>query len=296
MRYIERFINHCKYDLLELTVYDREDIVALNNYTGEQSVCVSMEFASYLRHFSRIENLVITAGEYSLSALEGIYTQKWIRLLVIDYENDDKDGRYQIDISQFPNLEYVFTRSSGNIVGIGTASALRTLVIGKYVDRDLSDLRGSKIDSLCLLKGRLCSLTGLEELPLKIVSISNCKFQKIQPLNTLPALRLLEIDQCGKIIDIDAFANRSLECFLLIGSRSIPSLRFLQQLPNLKRIRLECLVEDHDISWLDNLDDAILFTDKRCYNRKNRDLPKATYAYTIPEIPRWRNPFSCRTL
>ena len=296
MRNTERFINGKKYNLLELTVYDQDDVRELSKHKDEKAVCVSMEYAAYLKQFSSLETLILTAGESSSDALEGIYSQQSVRALVIDYENDEEDGFYQIDLSRLSNVEYVFTRSSWNIRGIGSAESLRTLVIGKWAHKDMEILKGSHMDSLCILSGKLRDLSGIGELPLKLLSISYCPIGKIEPVNNISTLQCLEIEACGRIDDMELLASDSLEFLILLGRKKIPSLKFVRNLTSLRRIWLEWAVEDCDLSALDSLETAKLFTDKRGYNRKNKDLPKSSTPYDIPSIPRWRYYFADRTI
>ena len=169
-------------------------------------------------------------------------------------------------------------------------------MIVKYAEQDLSPLRGCRLDTLCILSGKLRDLSGIEGLPLKILSISYCPIRKIEPVNGVSTLQCMEIEACGRIDDMELLASDSLEFLILLGRKKIPSLKFVRNLTSLRRIWLEWAVEDCDLSALDSLETAKLFTDKRGYNRKNKDLPKSSTPYDIPSIPRWRYYFADRTI
>lgn len=296
MRTIERFICNRRYSALELTVYDRKDVRELDLYSDVKTVCTSMEFAPFLSYFHGLENLILTAGQSSPAAKEGVYLQKSIRSLIIDYDNEDSDDCYRINVAEFPNLECVFVRNIKNVQGVQMSASLKTLSVVNYSESDLSMIQGSNLDSLQILRGKVRSLAGIERLPLKMLSLGNIPVKRIDCLNDLKKIQLLEIDRCSKIEDMESLANNSIEYLILLGSQSVSSLDFLFNLPNLKRILLEWTVRSGDLSLLDQLEKAVLFTDKKFYNRKDGDLPKTEKPYDITAVPMWRNIFSDRAL
>ncbi|MBQ7060680.1 MAG: hypothetical protein IJM85_02740 [Clostridia bacterium] len=293
---VVRYINNTPTDVLELTLYDKADFEELKRSSAIKSVCTSMEFAEYLPAFTSVESLILDPGSSSEAALNGIYSQHSIRSLVINYENDDCDPLYQIDLSRFSGLKYVFARHSGNITGVSESGSLRTLVVGNYAEDDFSLLQGSKIDSLCVLSGKIKSLYGSSRLPLRILSISNTPLSGVSALNDLQKLCFLELENCRKVSDMESLSSSSLEYLALLGNQRIGSLSFLSNLPQLKRIMLEWTVVDNDLSMLDGLEHAVVFTDKRGYNRKNKELPKAEKPYVFQDVPKWRSFLNNRKL
>ena len=290
MRFVQRFINHTEYNALEVIVNNQDDENELLSYQDIKTVCVSMEYAKYLYAFNSVEILILTSGKSSNEALEAIYFQKSIRALKIDYYYEDfNDSKYQIDLSEFPSLEYLFTRSSRNVINLDRAPLLRTLVFGKYMESDLSELKNCKIDSLAILTGRnLQFLNGIESIPIRLLSIGYSRIVSLKPLSECNKLEMLELDHCRRIRDLSGLYNENLRRLFLFGEQEIPSLEPLRRLSRLKYIALEWKVRDHDLSVLDTFEDASLIQDRAKYNRKDKDLPKAKIPYVVAQIPRWR--------
>ena len=79
------------------------------------------------------------------------------------------------------------------------------------------------------------------------------------------------------------------------GKNVFHDLSFLKQ-SSIKRILLDFDVEDGNLEILDSLEHAVVFTDKRKYNRKNAQLPKANRVYSLEQIPLWRYLYNDRKI
>lgn len=286
MRYVKKWIGDSEYEFLEVVVYDVEDMKELSKFTHAKNVIVSLDFIEFLDNFTQIEKLIITPGQLSVGVYNVLKKMTSLKSLKIDYEEDKPLSDWCIDLSVFPALEYVFSRSSYNFCNI--PSSLRTLIVMKWYDVDLSLLYNSSIDSLCVWGGKLKTLKGIEHTPIQILSLGNLRYLKdISHIEMMP-LKILEIDSCNQIISLENLSSDTLEYLMVYGKNKVQKGSFVKNFKNLKRIILDIFIEDGDLSSFDSLEQAVILTDKRAFNRNNAQLPKASYGYMLKNIPEWR--------
>ena len=115
MRISKKYINHNEYDVLEVTILDRDDVDEIEKeYTNFSHIEIDLSSLQYLSKFSRVETLILTGGVPTIDGLNTLYQHNAIKTLVLDYEETDSDEE-GIDITRFPNLQYVLSRSNLNI-------------------------------------------------------------------------------------------------------------------------------------------------------------------------------------
>lgn len=288
MRYLDQYINNSPYSFLEVTVYDNDDIEALSRYRYEKNVMMDLCYLKYLPYFNCIERLILKSGEIPINPHTFFRGMSALKSLKLDYEETEADTQYCIDISPFPNLEYLFARSSYNFCGLANSKSLKTLVVGNWYEKDLSSIQNANLDTLNIFNGKLTSLRGIEKLPLLILSLSyQRKLTEISEVKQLP-LKVLEIENCARIQNLEQLSSSTIECLSLIGNNKVASLEFLRQFPHLKRVMFDIQIEDGDLAILDQLEHAVILTDKRHFNRKYKQLPKTSKQYVLPEVPQWR--------
>ena len=84
-------------------------------------------------------------------------------------------------------------------------------------------------------------------------------------------------------------ALENLQLLSLTGSNQLENLDFLKTMKSLKTFVLGFNVLDGDLSLCDNVQDMHILTNKRHYNRKHEELPKATIRIKGNEsIEEWR--------
>ncbi|MGM9681214.1 MAG: hypothetical protein ACI3XR_06885 [Eubacteriales bacterium] len=295
MRYINKYLDG-EHKFLEVTVYDREDVQSLPQYWNEKNVITSVNNLQYLADFKQIERLILTSGETPNNVLEIIKTQQCLRALKIDYEETALSTSLCIDVSGFPSLEYLFSRSSFNFTGVSDSKTLRTLIVQSWYSDDLSKLSHSQIDSLSICCGRLKTLKGIENVPLQILSLANLRgLSDISYVEKLP-LKILELVNCNKVTSFENLSSDTLEYLMIYGRNKVRSGSFIKKYKRLKRVMLDIIIEDGDLSVFDNLEKATILTDRRHYNRKNSQLPKNENQYVIDSIPMWRYIYSGRLI
>ena len=296
MQYVKKWIADSEYIFLEVIIYDEQDIEELSNYTSEKNVIISLDNIKFLKSFNQIEKLIITSGQPSYDMDSVFRDMTYLRSLKIDYEEVDPSTNWCIDISVFPRLEYLFSRSSYNFCGVSDSKTLKTLIVMKWYQNDLLSLKNSSLDSLCIYGGRLKCLKGIEDTAIKILSLSNLRgLYDISWAKQLP-LKILEIENCNKIIDFEEFYSEDLEYLMIYGKNQISSGNFILKYKNLKRILLDVMIIDGDLNSFDNLEHAVILTDKKHFNRKNKELPKSLTKYEIENIPDWRYIYSNRNI
>ena len=118
MRYLDQYINNSPYSFLEVSVYDDDDIAALSAYRFEKNVMMDLCYLQYLPYFNCIERLILRSGEIPINPHPFFSGMRTLKALKLDYEETEADTQYCIDISLFPNLEYLFARSSYDFCGV----------------------------------------------------------------------------------------------------------------------------------------------------------------------------------
>lgn len=293
MRYIKQYIS-CEEVFLEVTVLDDDDISNLSQYQEEKNIMISLSDLQYLSNFFQVERLIITSGEAPKNFSEFLEMQKNLKELKLDFDETEPFTKWCVDVSKLSNLEYLFSRSSYNFKGISNSKSLKTLVVNKWYNENLIQLKHSSIDTLSIGNGVLRSLSGIEDMPLKILSLSNLsKLTDISIVQNLP-LQILELDNCNHIACLEDISSDTLEYLMIYGKNKIYSGSFIKKFKQIKRIILGVVIEDGDLSVFDTLDSAILLTNCRHYNRNNSQLPKSACQYSIFSIPQWRYIYSNR--
>ncbi len=118
MRWIDYYILNEAYSVLDAAIYDEEDICEIKNrYANARYVKTELSSMQYLHYFERVEILILTGGTATRTDWDGLYACEFLKMLVLEYEETDSDEE-GIDLSQFPMLSYVYTRSDLNIRNI----------------------------------------------------------------------------------------------------------------------------------------------------------------------------------
>ena len=296
MRYVEQMICNTAYDFLELAVYDEEDEAELKKYADEPNICLEMQMLPFLRYFHCVQRIILKPGELSPDGLTHLYAHKQLMALKIDYFEDDVQGAYAIDLSQFPKLEMLCAKNAYDFYNVGDCDSLRMLQVYEWDFLDFETLKNTKLDTLVISKGKAKSFSGIENLPLRILAASHLPVSSVEPINTLSSIQFLELECCNRLNDIEQLASPSLEYLILSGKGEVANLQFLKQNPNLRRIIFEYTVSDCDLSEFDCFEKVVLLQNKKGYNRTDRLLPKNSNPYLVEGIPTWRFYFNNRNL
>ena len=271
-----------------------EHIEYINKYQINKAIVIADDISFIaqcptLKHINIIPS--ITAGDnFDFSPL---YTLPEIQSL----RCSTKHGKFhetntKMDYSQVCGLEDLCV-STQNDVNFQRISTLKKLSVSNYNSSDLRDLFCSKeLDTLELSSCSIRTLDGIETAPKMqcLYLAHNRQLQDISRLDEVKkTLKALRIQKCGKISDFSVLAQlEKLEYLFLEGSNSIPSLNFVNSLPNLKTLIINMEVKDGDLAPCLNLSYVHCGRIHKHYNLKAHDLPKGVYYSGNENIELWR--------
>lgn len=226
-----------------------------------------------------------TVEEVSLNSnylkdVSGLYHIKNLKSLGLS-ESTVVDGKIEVDLEVFSNLEDLFLHWSKRIKGLGKLTNLKELCMYKYApkERDLQELGNlENLEELVLTQCKISSLTGIG----KLKNLRKLELNYLRTLNDLGDLeglnhylQKLEIETCKKIENLYKIGHlKALEFFILTNCGDIPSLSFVKELHQLKHFAFGGTnVLDGDLSPCMGID-YIHFTEKKHYSHKRKDFIK----------------------
>lgn len=267
------FIDDYSGIFLQVGMYDESDLVKIGIQDYE-NISIELDALSCLRFFPKVVNLILRPGCINTEQYQHLYNLN-IKRLKLDYYSDMLD-EYSIDLSRFPNLERVFSRTQYNFYNIANCQRLESLIVQEWYTFDLRYLENCGISALKILSGKLKGLDGINQLcNLRSLSLSNQRMlTNISELGDCNKLEILEIDSCNKVIPEEIPPINQLKSLLLSGRQSLNDYTFFLRFPNLEQLLLGVKLVDGNISYFQNLKHCTILTDYRHYSHKNADLPK----------------------
>lgn len=185
----------------------------------------------------------------------------------------------QIDYSRLPKLRRVLANGYGHN-GLSELKELETLYLGdgQPFFPTLENLSlGSQLQNLFLNQTSLRSLEGIQSATaLERLELSYSRvLSDIYPLTALSkSLKWLDIENCGKIKDFSPlYALKNLQILRLKGSNHIPSIEFIEKMPNLRFLVIRMNVEDGDMELCRRIPYAAI-QNRKHYSLKDEDLTK----------------------
>jgi protein phosphatase 1 regulatory subunit 7 len=186
----------------------------------------------FLRECKQVQAVHLQGGFADYS---GLYELPHLSHLSAVFPND-------IDVSALPALTDLSTDWTPKLdMTLFSAKSLERLWLRGYKpkSRDLGCMKVFRnLADLSVILSSLHSLRGIEMLPeLKKLDLSHCRLlEDITPLAQLAeTLEELEIDHCKKIKDLTFIrVLRHLRKAILVDSGSVPSLKFIEQMPDLE--------------------------------------------------------------
>ena len=244
--------------------------------------------------FIKVAPSVDSAEKYDFSPL---YGREFKSLTCFnEYYTYGKSNVGIVDFSKIIGIEELKINVNKGTLNYNRIESLKSLLIGDYksTNSDLSDLFVStELDTLQLIEGKMISLNGIERSSkMQYLDIIYCR--RLEDISALSKVRhsikSLNISNCSKIKDFSVFYElTNLERLEIWGNNTIPSLDFVKYMPNLKTLFLEINIEDGDITPCLGLHSAKLMKNRKHYNLKDKDLPKAEDVILGNEsIDEWR--------
>ena len=286
MRHSNEFMNKSRLDFIEIGSYDEEELAKLGSLPF-RNVSVELDALQCLRFFPCVENLILRPGEISE---EGLGYLRGLRIisLKLDYYSDCID-LYAIDLAQFPDLQFLFSRTQYNFYNIAMCQSLCTIVVQEWLGNDLTYLVGSSLRALCIFNGKLQRVEGIQAIP-QIISLSIANQRRLSDvhyLNLCCGLESLAIEKCNRIHVSQIPPLPNLRYLELIGSQTADDLSFLENYPRLEYLLLGILVINGNMQVLSKLKHCAIMSDCKHYSIKNTDLPKAQHRFHSHSIPQW---------
>ncbi len=225
----------------------------------------------FFEHIQKIRNIIINS--HLVINYSALSTHREIEEAVFDEANG------LIDLSWFPQMKFVSFFYNKNIIGIEKCSSVNRAIIRRFKPKsgNLDSLRlWTKLTDLSLVQPTLVSFDGIEDVKgLNRLELNNCRFEfSVEGIAKLvPWLKILEIDSCKKIQNIEAVTNLSnIEHLAVDNIGEIPSLKFIKKMKKLKRITfVNTNVLDGDLSPCIGLE-YVGFLDKKHYSHSRRDF------------------------
>ena len=286
MHYKERVIHRLQEEFLIIGAHDMEELTQ-EGPRCDRNIEISMDALRCLQYLPNVEHLILAPGYVlDLGDLQFLTGLK-IRSLEINYYAYDID-LMTIDLSVFPTLELVFSRTQYGFKNVSGCVSLQTLIVQEWLTEDLQALSGSSIKALEIFSiGKLKSLSGIENMR-HLVSLSVCNQRQLVSCSQLGLLHLesLKIESCNKLDYEQIPIMPELRMLYLRGKVRFPDISFvLSQAPNLEWLWLDHVVEGGDLTQLQQLKHAVIFTDCRHYSHKNHQLPKTKETFLSKYLP-----------
>lgn len=130
------------------------------------------------------------------------------------------DNDFNLDFSNFGNLEKLNTSYNKNIIGWNALNSLKRLQLGNVNSEDLTFIKGiNELEYFRIIKGKFTSIKGVENCTnLKTLFFQHCNsLETIFPyIEQLHCLVQLNLEKCKKIKDIEEIRNLNIENISII--------------------------------------------------------------------------------
>jgi len=234
---------------------------------------------SFLKDYSYVKRVVIN-GPFEIS---GLYYLNGLEFL--SYENYIKEQL--LDLSHFKDIKTCHLDLSSKIKGLNSLTEVKDIRLFHYTvkQKDLTGIGNLKqLESLYISMSNIESLIGIEEFKkLKSTEFHYLRnLTHIKPVATLSdTLEFLTFGNAKKITDFESVkALKNLKVLGFNDCGSIPSIKFINDMPNLESFRfVGTTVLDGELSPLKRLRFAG-FLNKKHYSITYKELAKL-HGHTI---------------
>ena len=228
---------------------------------------------SFLKQYSHVKKVVIN-GPFEIS---GLYYLNDLEFL--SYENYIKDQ--VLDLSCFKNIKTCYLDLSSKIEGLNTLSEVKDIRFFHYTvkEKDLTGLSNLKqLESFFISMSNIESLTGIEEFK----KLKNIEFHYLRNVthikevaNLSDTLEFLTFGNAKKITDFESVtALKKLKTLGFNSCGSIPSIKFINDMPNLEDLRfMSTDVIDGDMTPTMRLE-YVAFSNKKHFSHTLEQIRK----------------------
>jgi len=186
-----------------------------------------------------------------------------------------------IEFSSFPQLEDVSLEWRAEAKSLFACKTLKRVFINKFAGADLVPLLGlPQLESLSVASPKVSELGGAPDMPppLDFLGIYNArKLASLEGVQARRSLTRLEVNDCGKVGDINALAAlTSLRILHLCDDGHLASLQPLRGQPGIRELLFygTTAIQDGGIEFLLSLGlEKVVFQDRRHYDAKRAAFP-----------------------
>ncbi|KAB2355833.1 leucine-rich repeat domain-containing protein [Bacillus toyonensis] len=267
-------------EVLVSNKYLSECIEYINQHRITQVAIIDWYYKSedvnFLSECPTVEEISLDSNY--LKDISGLYHIKNLKALSLT-DSTVLDGKNEIDLRAFSNLERLFLTWSKKIKGLDHLKNLKGLWMWKYApkERNLQELNNlEQLEELVLNQCKISSLTGIG----KLKNLRKLELNYLRTLNDVGdlkglnhSLQRLEIEACKNIENLYRIGDlKALEFFILWNCGDIPSIGFVKELHQLKHFAFGGTnILDGDLSPCIEID-YIHFTEKKHYSHKRKDF------------------------
>lgn len=286
MHNASEFVNKSRLDFVEVSSYDEAELSKFGPLPF-RNISIELDALRCLRFFPNVENLILRPGEICEVDLEYLKNLPIVSLK-LDYYSDCVD-LYTIDLAQFPNLQFLFSRTQYNFSNVAICQTLDTLVVQEWFSNDLTCLSRSSLRALSIFSGKLQCFEGVQLMPqLLSISVANQRLlSDVHCLKMCCSLESLSVETCNRIPVLQIPGLPNLRYLELIGSQRVDNLFFLNNYPKLEYLQLGIFVVDGNLQILSRLKHCTILSDCKHYSARNADLPKSQRRFHSHSIPEW---------
>lgn len=271
-----------------------EQVEFINRYRVEKALIIAenIDFVTMcptLRHL-RIVPADSAADEFDYSPLYKLPQIKSLQCSTIYGFREEFSTT--IDCAKINGLENIHITNS-RYKNINAVKTLKGLSLSNYEKRDMSEAFCSSIlDTLSIFQSKITALEGIQKSQKMqcLYLYYNRSLQDISALRKVKTtLKALRIENCPKINDFSPLGElENLELLELSGSNELSSLGFLIKMKNLKTFIFNMNVKDGDLTPCLDLSYVYSEKNRKHYNLKDTELPKAQYVRGNETIEKWR--------
>ena len=197
-----------------------------------------------------------------------------------------------LDYSKIKGIEE-FGINNSRYLNYQNVTTLKSLALSNFKGQDLRNTFSSlELDTLSIIQCKVKSLEGIQKSQNMqcLYLYYNRALQDISALlKVKKSLRALRIENCPKIEDFSVLGElKNLELLELSGENELPSLSFLKNMKKLKTFIFSMNVKDGDLTPCLDLSYVYSKKNRKHYNLKDTELPKAQYVRGNETIEKWR--------
>lgn len=213
-----------------------------------------VESLEFLYDISFIEMLSILHNKIDLNPINSLHGLKHLSL----------GGKTEqiIDLTNFPNLESVSYYDTKSIKNLESCIKLKAINIHHYKQKDLQQFKSMhQLESIFFYRSLITSFKGVESIE-SLVSIDLDNASRLETLSGLTTshsyLKTLRIYNAKRLTDYKALDYlTSLEDLCIQMGQDIPSIKFLENNKNMKRIVLSMNILDRNYDPLKKIPECI---------------------------------------